>query len=355
MFDKYKDISSGEKKILILYLILFIFNIALFTNLLAYMVMKIDMSVVHDIITFISALIILGFISTRLTRLKDMTDGSIYEIAYLIIIGLLSLTISYFNKSTNGESLWTPFLEMFKILSVVLILTYIATKSKSFKAVLKGKISRKTIIWQIVICTTLAILASYFTMDVNGVPANSRGLIVMISSLLGGPYVGIPVGMISGLWRLTMGGSTAVACCVSTIMAGVIGSFVYVWNNGKFLKSYKGALLMFLFSGFDMFLITVLTPNPQGVIIANSLYAPMTFASVLGILLFAMFLTEKKEEIDDDLKQTVKENVAKISDNADIIDMNTDMINEIFVELKEYREKVDKLERELKEVKEKSD
>ena len=57
-------------------------------------------------------------------------------------MGLLSLTISYFNKFANGESLWAPFLEMFKILSVILILTYIATKSKSFSQRSSGKLQR---------------------------------------------------------------------------------------------------------------------------------------------------------------------------------------------------------------------
>ena len=117
-----------------------------------------------------------------------------------------------------------------------MILTYIATKSKSFKAVVNGDSSLRTILWQIVICAVLGILASYFTMDVNGVPANSRGLVVMISGLLGGPYVGIPVALIFGLWRLNLGGSTAVACCVATIMAGVVGSTVNILME---LKEYK--------------------------------------------------------------------------------------------------------------------
>ncbi|MBQ3420476.1 MAG: hypothetical protein IJH34_02155, partial [Romboutsia sp.] len=108
-------------------------------------VKHVNISVLHDIVTIISAIIILGFISTRLTKLKELTDGSVYEIAYLIIMGLLSLTISYFNKSTNSESILAPFLEMFRMLSVVLILTYIATKTKSFKAIVRGDQSNKTI------------------------------------------------------------------------------------------------------------------------------------------------------------------------------------------------------------------
>jgi LytS/YehU family sensor histidine kinase len=311
-----------------------------------------DIAILHDLITIISAIIILGFISTRLPKLKEITDGSVYEIAYLIIMGLLSITISYFNKSTNGESLWAPFLEMFRMLSVVLILTYLATKSKSFKAIIKGDFSRNTIFWQILICSVLGVLASYFTMDVNGVPANARNLVVMISALLGGPYLGLPVAIISGVWRYFLGGPTALACGVSTVLAGVIGSLVFVWNRGKFLRAYKVAILMFLFSGFDMFIVTVLTPKPDGILVANAVYAPMTFAAVLGMLLFTMFLGEKKEEaeINDELKQTIDDNTMKISDNTDIIDLNTDRIIEISQELKEYKEKVDRLEQEMKEM-----
>ena len=355
MFSKIKEKITGDKKILILFTILFFFNIAFYFNMLAYMVIiqNLDIAILHDLLTIFSAIIILGFISTRLPKLKQITDGSVYEIAYLVIMGLLSITISYFNKSTNGESLWAPFLEMFRMLSVVLILTYVATKSKSFKAIIKGDFSRNTIFWQILICSVLGVLASYFTMDVNGVPANARNLVVMISALLGGPYLGLPVAIISGVWRYFLGGPTALACGVSTVLAGVIGSAVFRWNGGKFLRAYKAALLMFLFSGFDMFVVTVLTPKPDGVIIANAVYAPMTFAAVLGILLFSMFLGEKKEEegISDELKQTIEDNSSKISDNTDIIDLNTDRIIELSKELNKYKDKVDKLEEELEKIK----
>ena len=355
MINTVKSKLTGDKKILILFSILFIFNIALFINMFAYMVVikDVDISLLQDIGTILSAIIILGFISTRLPKLKRITDGSIYEIAYLIIMGLLSLTISYFNKSTNGESLWAPFLEMFRMLSVILILTYIATKSKSFKAIVKGDGSRKVLIQQVIICSVLGVLASYFTLDINGIPANARGLVVMIAGLLGGPYVGIPVGLISGIWRFSMGGPTALACGVATVLAGVVGSVVNVWNGGKFLRAYKAALLMLLYSGFDMFIVSVLTVRPQGIIIANALYAPMTFAAVLGILLFSMFLGEKKEElgVDEELKQTIMDNSTKISTNAEIIDTNTDRIIALSQEVKEYKERVDKLEAELEDIK----
>ena len=192
-------------------------------------------------------------------------------------------------------------------------------------------------------------------MDVNGVPANARGLVVMIASLLGGPALGLPVGIISGVLRMFMGGPTAFACGTSTIIASIVGSVVYIWNGGKFLRSYKAGILMFLFSGFDMFMITALTPRPAGMIYATNLYAPMTFASVLGILLFTLFLGEKKEEegLSSELKQTIDDNSFKISTNSDIIDVNTDRIISLSQELEEYKAKVDESELELQKYKDK--
>ena len=350
MFGKFKEELTGEKKLIILYSILFVFNILLFINLFAYITVfkQLNFNAFHEVGTIIAAIIILGFISTRLPKLKESTDGSIYEIAYLIIIGILSITISYFNKSTNGESLWAPFLEMFRMLAVMLIFLFIATKSKSFRSLIEKKTSRRSQICLIIIFSILGILASYFTLDVFGAPANARGLIVMIAALAGGPVVGIPVGIIAGVWRFSLGGPTALACAVVTIIAGFVGSLIHKWMGGKFLSPFKAALLMFLFSGFDMFIITVLTPK-QGVMIANALYAPMTFASVLGILLFTIFLDEKKEEF------WIRENIEQINQNKEDISINKENISVNNENIVSNAEKISELSKKLKELQEELD
>ena len=357
MFGKFKEELTGEKKLIILYSILFVFNILLFINLFAYIsiLKELNFYAFHEVGTIIAAIIILGFISTRLPKLKESTDGSIYEIAYLIIIGILSITISYFNKSTNGESLWAPFLEMFRMLAVMLIFLFIATKSKSFRSLIEKKTSRRSQICLIIIFSILGILASYFTLDVFGAPANARGLIVMIAALAGGPVVGIPVGIIAGVWRFSLGGPTALACAVVTIIAGFVGSLIHKWMGGKFLSPFKAALLMFLFSGFDMFIITVLTPK-QGVMIANALYAPMTFASVLGILLFTIFLDEKKEEfwIRENIEQ-INQNKEGISINKENISINRENISVNNENIVSNAEKISELSKKLKELQEELD
>ena len=364
MLGKFKDELTGEKKLIILFSILFVFNIFLFINLFAYITVFNDLNfnVFHELGTIIAAIIILGFISTRLPKLKESKDGSIYEIAYLIIIGILSITISYFNKSTNGESLWAPFLEMFRMLAVMLIFLFVATKSKSFQSLIEKKTSLRSQMFLIIIFAILGVLASYFTLDVSGVPANARGLIVMIAALTGGPIVGIPVGIIAGVWRFSLGGPTALACTVVTIITGFVGSLIHKWMGGKFLSPFKAAVLMFLFSGFDMFMIIVLTPK-QGIMIANALYAPMTFASVLGILLFTIFLDEKKEglRIRENIgqinqnKEDIVINRGEISINRDNISVNNGNINTNAEKISELSKKLNELQEELDELKKSSE
>lgn len=157
--------------------------------------------------------------------------------------------------------------------------------------------SSKTRLWKIIAFSILGILASYIFLNVNGSPGNVRGFIVMISALIAGPYVGIPVAIITGGWRYFLGGPTALSCAIATILAGIIGSLVYKWNGGKLLSIPKAAIFMFLFSGLDMFIISALAPN--GTAIATSLYGPMTFASVVGIILFNLLFNKNEKEVDE--------------------------------------------------------
>ena len=73
----------------------------------------------------------------------------------------------------------------------------------------------------------------------------------------------------------------------------------------------------------------------------------MTFTAVLGIILFSMFLIEKKDEVSTELEKEIQENTQNISTNNDIIDVHTERIIELSQELEEYKNKTLRLEKEL--------
>lgn len=339
--------NSAQKKLMVvnnfkinlIFLILFISNIilyaALITHYFYYYDIYIRINTVNNLFSMIAAIIILGFITTRLPQLRKLGDSSIYEIGYLIIIGILSMVVSYFNKSTNTETFFAPYLDMFKVLSVMLILMLIATKTKPFQNMLKGKLTAKNQFLCLVIFTILGCLASKYHIYVGSTPANVRCLIMMVGGLFGGPFVGIPSAIISGGFRFIQGGPTAFPCAVSTILAGLIGSLIFIWNNHKILRGVHTVVLMFLFTGLEMLLIVLLTPKEISFGYVENVYPLMMFASVVGMILFLMIVREEK---DNDKK---------------VISYEELRINEMEHTLDEYMDKVDQLEEEIEYLKNK--
>lgn len=190
---------------------------------------------------------------------------------------------------------------MFKMLCAVLIFVLIATNLKSFKAILHEDYSKKNLIVCFIIFTILGLVASRWCVNINNIPANVRCLVVMISGLFGGPFVGIPVGIISGAYRFTLGGVTAIPCAISTVISGVIGSLIFIWNNKKFPKSIAAIVLMFLFTGFEMLLIVILTPADISFPYIGTIYPIMLFASVIGIILFSIVVREERQKNESSL------------------------------------------------------
>ena len=283
---------------LLIFLVLFISNIILYVSFFRYYVthnvFHISFEIANNLLTMLAAIIIFGFISTRLPQFRNLGDSSIYEIGYLIIIGIFSILISYFNQSTHSANFFMPFLSMFKILSVMLILMLIATKTRFFKNIMHKKFTKSDLFFTFVIFAILGCLASKYTVPVNSSFANVRNLIILIGGLFGGPFVGIPAGIVSGVFRFFEGGVTALPCSLATIIAGFVGSAIYILNHRKFLSGRIAVILMFLYVGFEMALVVWFTPPNISIEYVSDIYPLMLFGSVLGMILFVMIFKEVK-------------------------------------------------------------
>ena len=329
-----KKIPINHLKIIGIFSLLLISNIILYVAFIKHYLYDSDILIsvtsINNILSMISAIIILGFISTRLPLFRKLGDSSIYEIGYLIIIGILSMVVSYFNRSANTEAIINPFLEMFKVLSVMLIFMIIVTKLRPFKNVLKGRTRKKDLIFCMIVFSILGCIASKYHVYVNGAPANVRCLIIMIGGLIGGPFVGIPSAIIAGGFRFMHGGVTAFPCAISTIISGIVGSLIYVWNDKKFLRGLHSILLVFLFTGFEMLMIVVLTPKAISFPFAQDIYPLMLFASVLGMALFIMIIREEKGN-------TITYEEFRINEMENTLDGFIDRVDELESEVEELK------------------
>lgn len=305
MLKKIFDTSNrNQMKKNAVYIFLIISNIVLFIGLIHFYInvgIQFDLETFDNVSAVIATIIILGYITLRLPNLKDMGEHPIYGMAALILICAMGFLTSHFSEKLNMPVLLDPYLDMFKYLSAVLIFILIAINIKSFKDILRGNHTRKNQIICLIIFSLIGLFASYVHMTVNNTPANIRCLVVMISGLFGGPVVGIPVGIISGIYRFSLGGITAVPCSISTVISGVIGSLIFLWNDKKFPKTIEALLLMFLFTGFEMLAIVIVTPPNISFQFVKDIYPIMLFASVVGMLLFSIVIRQVRQDIDPEL------------------------------------------------------
>lgn len=334
--EKLKITNKNYLKMNIVFLALIISNIILLIGLIEYhskVGLHIDIETVQDIASAIATICILGFLSGQLSKIKGLGDSAVYGIMYSLIICIIGLMGTYFDDKVDSSIFFGPYLDMFGILCGVLIFVILSTHLKAFKDIMKGKFTKKNQLICLVIFSMVGLFASYAFVKVNDTPANIRSLIVMISGLFGGPMVGIPVGLISGAYRLSLGGSTALPSAVSTVISGIVGSLIFIWNDKKFLNTVPAIILMLLFTGFEMLMVVALTPPDISFPFIQHIYPIMLFASVSGMLLFSLVLKSQKEKMD--------------SSGSD----KEDTINQLKNELKKYSEKIENLENEINELK----
>ena len=332
-----KTINKLDNKIKLTYLLLLIVNVALWVIVIlesSKNVFQFSISDLENYATIASVLIIFGFISSRLPRLRSLGDSALYEIGYLLIMGMLGLSVSYFNSIANDFLSLEPFVDMFMILAIVLIILILAIRLKFMKSLIVRDYTRRDKIFCMIFFLMLGFLATFMSLDYGSYSSNVRTMTVMMAGMFGGPIVGIPTAFLCGALRLCLGGLTVVPCAISTVICGFLSSAVYIWNGKRFLRTHQSAILMFLFIGFEMLMIIVCCGVESIPIILN-IYAPMAFAAVVGIILFKLVISETRDEESDDDKDPETE------------------LEELKTSLKKYEERIEKLEEKLNENKSK--
>lgn len=109
-------------------------------------------------------------------------------------------------------------------MAVIALAAYIYSQCSIFGNFIKKNQSIKDKITMIIFFSMLAILGTYMGVKVkNEAIANTRSIGAITAGYIGGPLVGVIVGIIAGVHRYTIGGFTALSCCISTVISGFIG------------------------------------------------------------------------------------------------------------------------------------
>lgn len=189
-----------------------------------------------------------------------------------------------------NEMIFVLLRDMTSKVGIIITLAFLLSKIAIFKRL----VTKKNItLWDKLAMSLLfglfGIIGTYAGIPVKGAIANSRIIGVFVAGWLGGPLVGFLSGLIAGFhrWVIDIGGFTAVACAVSTIVEGILAGY-----GSRFIKSIRmdwlGALIMGAFAELVQMIIILIIAKPltDAIELVKIIWLPMMFVNSIGIAIF---------------------------------------------------------------------
>ncbi len=133
-------------------------------------------------------------------------------------------------------SLWS----LWVMVATVIAAMYLLSKRKEVAEFLASP--EKPLVGRVIATLVFSLLimaASKFTLLVAEARINVRDAIAFLAAFIIGPVEGLIVGLIGGLYRIHLGGWTAVACGLATISAGIIAWYLAKYKNFNVIKMNK--------------------------------------------------------------------------------------------------------------------
>ncbi len=154
------------------------------------------------------------------------------------------------------------------------------------------------------IFSVFCIIGTYFGLHINDSIANTRAIGAVLGGLLGEPAVGFAVGFTGGIHRYSLGGMSAFACMVSTIVEGLIGGLVhrYYMKRGEINKIFNpvtASCATFVAEVLQMLIILLLArPFDEALELVRSIVAPMLVANTIGAAMFIRILLDRRAIVE---------------------------------------------------------
>ncbi|MCG7338110.1 sensor histidine kinase [Staphylococcus sp. ACRSN] len=209
------------------------------------------------------------------------------------------------------------FILLLERVGLIILIAYILMNIHHFKTMMNEREQRHSQ-WQLIIIFGCFSILSNFTgvqilgdQVVNGAVykhlapdaslANTRVLTIGVSGLIGGPYVAIAVAIISGLYRVYIGGADAYIYLISSIVIALVSG--YFGHKAMRARRYptilKGALIGGTTEIIQMLCILIFSNNTEHAWTLVKLIAlPMISINSIGTAIFLSIIlsTIKKEE-----------------------------------------------------------
>lgn len=215
----------------------------------------------------------------------------------------------------GASTMWELLLVMLERLGIIVTVAFVMTRFSFVRRIIDQKdVTRGQWIRTAIMFGLFGIIGTYtgltvhtevgqfssWTLSLNEdeAIANSRVIGIVVAGLLGGWKVGATAGLIAGAHRLTLGGFSAFACGLSTIVAGLIAGYVYKRNKNRRMISWQTALVVGMIAEAVQMIIILGIARPFTLAwqLVSSIGIPMVLANGIGTALFILIIRNVIQE-----------------------------------------------------------
>ena len=176
-------------------------------------------------------------------------------------------------------------------ITVIALAAYVFAHTQAFRLMFKEQTSFKEKAVLIAVFSAISITGTYLAVPVEGALANFRDTGSIVAGLLAGPAVGTATGVISGLYRIYLGGFTDIPCGVSTMLGGMLAGYIHIRTKPRKPEWVVGAITGVGVVLFSMAFILVWSkPFSAALSLVSAVTVPMSLANAVGIAVFMLII-----------------------------------------------------------------
>ena len=203
------------------------------------------------------------------------------RVGLIIILAYVLMNIPYFKNLMNRRRTWKARWQLCIIFSLFALMSNLTGIVIDHQHSLSGSV--------------------YFRLDDDVSLANTRVLTIGVAGLVGGPFVGLFVGVISGIFRVYMGGADAQVYLISSIFIGIIAGYfgLQAQRRKRYPSIAKSAMIGIVMEMIQMLSILTFSHDKAYAVDLISLIAlPMIIVNSVGTAIFMSIIisTLKQEE-----------------------------------------------------------
>lgn len=190
------------------------------------------------------------------------------------------------------------YVQLLERMALIALAAYIYNQSHIFKNLIKDELKVTDKIIMVIFFSSLSIIGTYTGVSLEPYAiANTRPIGAIVAGYVGGPVIGMIVGIIAGSHRYFLGGFTALACGIATIIEGTTGALArkYSKDGGFSVKSaFIGAVIAEI---LQMVMLLIFSrPLPDAVRLVRFIALPMIIINPLGVVIFINIIQNARDE-----------------------------------------------------------